>query len=332
MIGCGCRIGGRIGCGCRIGGRIGCRCRIRGRVRRGCRIRGRIRSRCRLLCESQGDKPRFGDPSLVHGHDTDDRTIALAVDRESQLRTILIFDDGPRVGTFTLDLPDKGRSRRSSGLGLDRDLRAFLSRHGTECAISGDLRILRRVGGDGQRLDDRRLLIIGIRRRGGGCEGFDLRERKLAELGGLDNANKACVEALEVNCARPASDSLDLDRVDAVNRTSGGWVEGGVKARRGGDHPEVVQTLVARDSLAVVGRRAVPDVHDAEGVVLAEVDLPPGVGLLAGVGNRTVVPHTVRVAVNGARSGASPPSRGHGGRLIEGEVVAALGDGEGRTR
>ena len=120
--------------------------------------------------------------------------------------------------------------------------------------------------------------------------------------------------------------------MDAVNRTSRGRVEGGIEARRGGDHPEVVQTLVAGDSLAVVGRRAVPDVHDAEGVVLAEVNLPPGVGLLARVSNGAVVPHTVRVAVNGARSGASPPSRGHGGRLVEGEVVTALGDGEGRTR
>ena len=174
-------------------------------------------------------------------------------------------------------------------------------------------------------------MIIGVRGRRSSREGLDFRERELAELGGLDDADEACVEALEVDRARAAADSVDLDRVDAVNCTSRRGVEGGIEARRGGDHPEVVQALVARDSLAVVGRRAVPDVHDAERVFLAEVDLPPGVGLLTRVGDRAVVPHAVRIAVNGARGAAAPTGRGHRGRLVEGEVVAALGDSEGRA-
>ena len=320
-----------IGCGCRIRGRVRRGCRIRGRVRRGCRIRGRVRRGCRFLSQGEGNQTRLGDPGLVHRHDTDNGAVALTVDRQGQLGTVLVFHDGPRVGTFALDLPEQGRRGSSSGLGLDRDLRPLLACHGTECAVSRDLRILRRVSGDRQRLNNRRLLLIGIRGRCGGCEGFDLRERKLTELGGLDNADEACVEALEVDRARAAADSVNLDRVDAVNCTSRRGVKGGIEARRGGDHPEVVQALVARDSLAVVGRRAVPDVHDAERVFLAEVDLPPGVGLLTRVGDRAVIPHAVRIAVNGARSGASPPGRGHGGCLVEGEVVAALGDGEGRA-
>ena len=83
--------------------------------------------------------------------------------------------------------------------------------------------------------------------------------------------------------------------------------------------------------MAVVGGGSVPDVHDTKGVGLAEVDLPPGVRLLARVGNRAVIPHAVRVAVNSARGGASPTDGGHGGRLVEGQVVAALGDGQGRA-
>ena len=93
-----------------------------------------------------------------------------------------------------------------------------------------------------------------------------------------------------------------------------------------------MQALVAGDSLTVVGGGAVPDVDDAEGVGLAEVYLPPGVRLLARVGDRSVVPHAVRVAIDGARGGATPADGGHGGRLVEGQVVAALGDGQGRAR
>ena len=335
MIGSGCGVRGRIGRGNRVRGGIRRRCGVRGRVRCGNRVRGRIRARfrlgCRLLSQGEGHEARLSETGLVHGHDTDNRAVVLAVDREGQLGAVFLFDDGPRIGALALDLPEQGGRRSAGCLGLDRDLRAFLGGDGAERAVTGDLSVLRGVGGHGQRLDDRGFLIIGIR-RGSSCgEGLDLRERELTELGGLDDADEARVEALEVDRARAATDSVDLDHVDSVDRSGRRGVEGSCEARRGGDDPEVVQALVAGDSLAVVGGGAVPDVDDAQRVGLAEVDLPPGVGLLAGVCNRAVVPHAVRVAVDGARGGAAPAGRRHGGRLVECEVVAALGDGQGRA-
>ena len=75
-----------------------------------------------------------------------------------------------------------------------------------------------------------------------------------------------------------------------------------IRDSRGGDHPEVVQTLVARDSLAVVGRRAVPDVHDAEGVVASTTRLdasfnPATAGAVDGV-------HAIKVEGVGGRPSA----------------------------
>ena len=253
MIGSGCRVRGRIRRGGRIRGGHG----VRGRIRRRCGVRSRIRAGlglgCRLLGQGEGHETRFGDPGLVHGHDTDDRAVVLAVDREGQLGAVLLFEDRPRIGALALDLPEQSRGGLAARFGLDRDLRAFLRRHGAEGPIAGDLRVFGGVGGDGQRLDDRGLLIAGIRGRCSSREGLDFRERELAELGGLDDADEARIEALEVDRARAAADSVDLDHVDAVNSAGRGGIKRSVEARLGGDDPEVVQALVAGDSLAVVG-------------------------------------------------------------------------------
>ena len=89
-----------------------------------------------------------------------------------------------------------------------------------------------------------------------------------------------------------------------------------------------MEALVTAVRAALVVGGAVPDLHLADGLGAAEIDLPPGVVLLACVRQRAVVPHAVGVAVHGTGRLAAPPRGALGGGLVEGEVVGARRHGQ----
>ena len=296
--------------------------RRRRRVGRGRGIRRGIGSG--FLGECQGHQTRFTHPSLVQGSQAHDRAVVLPINRERDLRGVLVIQNRPGLRAGPLDLPQQRRHGLSAHLGLDRDLRALRGGHRAEGTVTADPRVLGRAGAHHQGLDDGCFLLAGIGIGGLGGEGLDLGERKLTVFGGLKHADVAGLEALEVDRARAAADTVNLDHVDAVDGPHRRGVEGGIEVLTRGDHPEVVEALVAGRALAVVRGGSVPHVDDAEGVALAQVDLPPRIGLLTGVGHGAVIPHAVCVAVDGALGLTAPAGGGLGGCLVQGQVLATL--------
>ncbi len=140
-------------------------------------------------------------------------------------------------------------------------------------------------------------------------EGLDLRERTHRTRGLMTRMKRASKPS--VDRVKATSDSVEFRR-RSLRRRWPGWSYS--DRRVGGDDPEVVQALVAGDSLAAVGGGTVPDVHD-EGCALPRSTSHQGPACLPVCGKTDCYPaHAVCAAISTAReAGATSADGGHGG-------------------